>query len=63
MMLKTAYILFFFLCLPLGASAQGTIVINEIAWMGTPAEGVESNQYWRYEWIVPQTVEGSTLYS
>ena len=34
---------------PLFVTAQ--VVINEIAWMGTPAEGVEPNQYWRYEWI------------
>lgn len=35
---------------PVFAFAQG-IVINEIAWMGTPVEGVESKQWWRYEWI------------
>ena len=51
MMLKTVYILFFFLFLPLGASAQRTIIINEIAWMGTPVEGVEQNNWWRYEWV------------
>ncbi len=27
------------------------IVINEIAWMGTPVQGVAENQWWRYEWL------------
>lgn len=27
------------------------VVINEIAWMGTPVEGVDSRQHWRYEWV------------
>lgn len=31
------------------ASAQ--VVLNEIAWMGTPVEGVEAKQWWRYEWV------------
>ena len=39
-----------FVFVPVFAFAQG-IVINEIAWMGTPVEGVESKQWWRYEWI------------
>jgi len=30
------------------------VVINEIAWMGSPVEGVDVKQWWRYEWIVPQ---------
>jgi len=30
-------------------SAQ--VVINEIAWMGSPVEGVDVKQWWRYEWI------------
>ena len=34
---------------PLGAGAQ--VVINEIAWMGAPPEGVDAKQGWRYEWI------------
>ena len=25
--------------------------MNEIAWMGVPVEGVDQNQWWRYEWI------------
>ena len=27
------------------------ILINEIAWMGTPVQGVEEKQWWRYEWV------------
>ena len=28
-----------------------SVVINEIAWMGTPVPGVEEKQWWRYEWF------------
>lgn len=35
--------------IPSFATAQ--VIINEIAWMGTPIEGVEQNNWWRYEWI------------
>lgn len=31
--------------------ASGQVIINEIAWMGSPTEGVESKDYWRYEWV------------
>jgi hypothetical protein len=41
---------FTFLFLPLSAFAQ-SILINEIAWMGTPIQGVEEKQWWRYEWL------------
>ncbi len=27
------------------------VVINEIAWTGTQVEGVESKNWWRYEWL------------
>ncbi len=27
------------------------IVISEIAWMGTKIEGIESRDWWRYEWL------------
>jgi hypothetical protein len=27
------------------------VVIHEIAWMGTEVEGVESKNWWRYEWL------------
>ena len=38
-----------FFTLPLFATAQ--VIINEIAWMGTPVEGVDAKQWWRYEWL------------
>lgn len=44
------FLMFVFLFLPLSAFAQ-SIVINEIAWMGTPVVGVEEKQWWRYEWL------------
>ena len=28
-----------------------SIVINEIAWMGSKVDGIESKNWWRYEWI------------
>ena len=28
-----------------------SVVINEIAWMGTSVDGVEQKQWWRYEWL------------
>jgi hypothetical protein len=31
--------------------ATGKIIINEIAWMGAPVDGVDAKQEWRYEWI------------
>ncbi len=43
------YVVFLFLLLPSFALAQP--VINEIAWMGSLVDGVDSRQEWRYEWI------------
>ena len=31
--------------------AESRIIINEIAWMGTPIEEVAAKQHWRHEWI------------
>lgn len=31
--------------------AATPIMISEIAWMGTPVEGVDAKQWWRYEWV------------
>ncbi|MBI2644329.1 MAG: lamin tail domain-containing protein [Candidatus Wildermuthbacteria bacterium] len=49
------YVAFFFSLLfgaPLFVSAElGDVVINEIVWMGSPVEGVEQKQWWRYEWL------------
>ena len=44
-----ALALTFFLFVPSLALAQ--IVINEVAWMGSPVDGVDAKQWWRYEWI------------
>jgi hypothetical protein len=38
------------LFLPGFAFAQN-VVINEVAWMGAPVEGIDAKQEWRYEWI------------
>lgn len=43
-------LLVLFLLTPGTILAQG-VVINEIAWMGTPVDGVAENQWWRYEWL------------
>ena len=51
-MVKTIFLTALFFTIPLFATAQ--VVINEIVWMGTPVEGVDAKQWWRYEWIVPQ---------
>lgn len=45
--------IFFVLALlfsPLMVSAQ-SVLINEVAWMGTPVENVEEKNWWRYEWL------------
>lgn len=28
-----------------------SVQINEVAWMGSPVEGVDPGQWWRYEWL------------
>ena len=28
-----------------------SVVINEIAWMGSSVDGVDANQHWRHEWL------------
>mgnify|MGYP001604997583 CR=1 FL=1 len=40
---------FISLLAPGGALAQ--VVINEVAWMGVPVEGVDEKQWWRYEFL------------
>lgn len=55
--LKTiVLLLILFILNPANGFAQATaapldIVINEIAWMGTKINGVESKNWWRYEWF------------
>lgn len=43
-------LLVFLLLAPGVVFAQG-VVINEIAWMGTPVQEAAENQWWRYEWL------------
>ena len=47
--MKRVFVSVLFLFIP--SFAVGQVVINEIAWMGSPVEGVDQNQWWRYEWI------------
>jgi len=51
-MIKTILFTILFFGAPLFVTAQ--VVITEIAWMGTPVEGVDMKRWWRYEWVVPQ---------
>jgi hypothetical protein len=39
----------------------GSVVINEIAWMGTSVTGVESKDWWRYEWIELYNSDGNPV--
>ena len=39
----------FFLFIP--SFAFGQVIINEIAWMGVPIDGVDAKQWWRYEFL------------
>jgi hypothetical protein len=51
---SSIFLLFIFLIfiIPSSLSAEsGSVMINEIAWMGTPVQGVEEKQWWRYEWL------------
>jgi len=50
--MKAVFFVILVLFVPSFASVQ--VVINEIAWMGTPVEGVDAKQHWRYEWVAPQ---------
>ena len=40
---------FIFLSAPVGVFAQ--VMINEVAWMGVPVDGVDEKQWWRYEFL------------
>jgi len=48
-MLKIILFAILFFAIPSFVAAQ--VIVNEIAWMGTEIEGVESRQWWRYEWL------------
>jgi len=51
--LKIAFCFLFFLAFAFSARAAAPldVVINEVAWMGTKMEGIESKNWWRYEWL------------
>ena len=42
-----AITVFLFVAMPVHAF----IIINEVAWMGSPIDEVEPKQWWRYEWL------------
>jgi len=44
-------VLLFFIPFLAQAADPLDLVINEIAWMGTKIEGIESKNWWRYEWL------------
>jgi hypothetical protein len=52
-MLHLLFFLFFsFLFIPSAfAQESSSVLISEIAWMGTPVQEADSAQWWRYEWI------------
>jgi len=51
-MLKTFLLIILLVLAPSFVAAQ--VIINEIAWMGTPVDGVDAKQHWRQEWVAPQ---------
>jgi len=65
-MYKLAILLLIFFAIP--SASLASVVINEVAWMGTPMHKVRPNQWWRYEWIelyntatVSQLLDGWTV--
>ena len=48
-MKKQIFFAIFFLVI--ASPAYASVVLNEIAWMGTPVNEVEPKQWWRYEWL------------
>lgn len=41
----------FVFCFLLPLEAFASVVFNEVAWMGIEMEGIDSKNWWRYEWI------------
>jgi hypothetical protein len=37
------------------------VAINEIAWMGSEVRGVDSRQWWRYEWVELYNLSGEDI--
>ncbi|MCH8986921.1 lamin tail domain-containing protein [Patescibacteria group bacterium] len=48
---KLVFLTLFLLLFGTPSLATAQVLINEIAWMGTPIEGVDEKQWWRYEWL------------
>lgn len=48
--MATFFIFIFYFSVVKAANSL-TVVINEIAWMGTKVDGIESKNWWRYEWL------------
>jgi len=44
-------ILLFLVIVAMPSLVSAQVIINEIAWMGSPVEGVDAKQHWRQEWI------------
>lgn len=57
--MKVILIVTLFLWIPSFVAAQ--VIINEIAWMGTPIESVEQNNWWRYEWVELYNASDSSI--
>lgn len=52
LLLTVFFLLLFYLTPSISLAANSLdVVINEVAWMGTKIEGIESKNWWRYEWI------------
>ena len=41
--------LLFLIIVAMPSFVAAQVIINEIAWMGTPVEGVDPKQIWKYE--------------
>lgn len=48
---RTIMVFLFIAVFPVQAVNPLDVVINEVAWMGTEVEGIESKNWWRYEWL------------
>lgn len=48
-MKKQIFFAVFFLMI--ATPVHASVLLNEIAWMGTPVDEVKPNQWWRYEWL------------
>jgi len=55
-------VLLLFVPFLMSAQTSSSVVISEIAWMGSSVDEVDTNQHWRYEWLeLRSTVERSMV--